>query len=73
LPVDWPGECAEGICFDVVAFAVTASPALLLLWFREKAGSIVLPVLAHNVANGAFVLFQFLYVMQETDNELRFD
>jgi uncharacterized protein len=48
---------ADGVSFDALAFAVTAGPALLLLWFREKTGSIVLPVVAHNVANGAFTLF----------------
>jgi uncharacterized protein len=48
---------AEGISFDALAFAVTAGPSFLLLWFREKTGSIVLPVLAHNVANGAFTIF----------------
>ena len=32
-------------------------PALLLVWFRQRTRSLLLPVLAHNVANGAFTLF----------------
>lgn len=48
---------ADGLSFDATAFAMTAGPALLLVWFRERTGSLVLPVLAHNVANGAFTLF----------------
>lgn len=47
----------EGVSFDPSAFAITGGPALLLLWFREKTGSVVLPILAHNVANGVFVSF----------------
>ena len=47
----------EGISFDAISFAMTGGPALLLLWFREKTGSVLLPILAHNVANGAFVVF----------------
>jgi uncharacterized protein len=43
--------------FDVAAFAMTALPSLIRLWLREKTGSLVLPVLAHNVKNGAFTLF----------------
>lgn len=43
--------------FDAMAFAMTGGPALLLVWFRARTGSLVLPVLAHNVANGAFTLF----------------
>jgi len=46
-----------GLSFDAMAFALTAVPALLLVWFRVRTGSLVLPVLAHNVANGAFTLF----------------
>jgi CAAX amino terminal protease family. len=46
-----------GLSFDAAAFAMTGGPALLLAWFRARTGSLVLPVLAHNVANGAFTLF----------------
>lgn len=45
------------VSFDAMAFALTGGPALLLVWFRVRTGSLVLPVLAHNVANGAFTLF----------------
>lgn len=47
----------DGVSFDAAAFAMTAVPALLLLWMRERTGSLLAPVLAHNVANGVFVLF----------------
>lgn len=47
----------DGVSFNLIPFALTGGPALLLLWFRERTGSIVVPVLAHNVANGAFHLF----------------
>lgn len=45
-----------GLSFDAMAFATTGGPALLIAWFRARTGSLVLPVLAHNVANGAFTL-----------------
>ncbi len=47
----------DGVSFDAMAFAMTGVPALLLVWFRTRTGSLVLPVLAHNVVNGAFTLF----------------
>jgi membrane protease YdiL (CAAX protease family) len=47
----------DGVSFDAAAFAMTAGPALLLLWMRERTGSLVVPVFAHNVVNGVFVLF----------------
>ncbi len=37
--------------FDVTSFAFTGLPALLLLWFRERTGSLVLPIILHNYAN----------------------
>ncbi|MGJ4728520.1 CPBP family intramembrane glutamic endopeptidase, BDIM_20840 family [Luteimonas sp. SDU101] len=46
-----------GLSFDPLAMALTAGPAVLLVWFRARTGSLLLPVLAHNVANGAFTLF----------------
>ena len=38
--------------FDPLSFALTAIPSLILLWLRARTGSIVLPVIAHNLANG---------------------
>lgn len=43
--------------FDLMSFAITGLPAFLLLWLRERTGSLVLPVLGHNIANGASTLF----------------
>lgn len=48
---------AGGFDFDPMTFAMTGGPSLLLLWMREKTGSVLLPVIAHNIANGAFTLF----------------
>ncbi len=42
--------------FDAMAMIVTAIPALLLLWMRERTGSLVMPIIGHNVANGADTL-----------------
>jgi membrane protease YdiL (CAAX protease family) len=38
--------------FDPLSFALTAFPSLILLWLRARTGSLVLPVVAHNLANG---------------------
>ena len=46
-----------GLSFDAMAFALTGGPALLIVWFRARTGSLLLPILAHNVANGAFTVF----------------
>ena len=48
---------AGGFSFDPMFFALTGGPSLLLLWLREKTGSLVLSVIAHNIANGASTLF----------------
>ncbi len=45
------------LAFDLATFAMTGGPSLILLWLREKTGSIVMPIIGHNVANGAFTLF----------------
>ena len=42
---------------DLMTFAMTGLPAFLLLWLRERTGSLLLPVIAHNIANGASTLF----------------
>ena len=38
--------------FDALTMAVTGVPAVVLLWLRERTGSVVLPIVAHNFANG---------------------
>lgn len=48
---------AGAVDFDLMTFAMTGLPAFLLLWLRERTGSLLLPVIAHNVANGASTLF----------------
>lgn len=37
--------------FDVMLMATTGLPALLLVWIREKTGSLLLPIVMHNFAN----------------------
>ena len=48
---------AGAVDFDLMTFAMTGLPAFLLLWLRERTGSLLLPVIAHNIANGASTLF----------------
>lgn len=43
---------AGAIDFDLMTFAMTGIPALLLLWLRERTGSLLMPVIGHNLANG---------------------
>ncbi|MBN8552706.1 MAG: CPBP family intramembrane metalloprotease [Caulobacterales bacterium] len=41
--------------FDVLTLALTGAPALILVWLREKTGSVLLPILLHNYANVIFM------------------
>lgn len=50
------GYADGGFTFDAMAMALTGGPALLLVWIREKTGSVVLPILLHNFANSIFHL-----------------
>lgn len=51
------GYEAGAIEFDLMTFAMTGGPSILLLWIRERTGSLLLPVISHNIANGASTLF----------------
>lgn len=51
------GYEAGAVDFDLMTFAMTGVPAMLLLWIRERTGSLLLPVIGHNIANGASTLF----------------
>jgi len=42
--------------FDAVLMATTGGPALLLVWLKEKTGSLVLPIVMHNFANAISML-----------------
>ncbi len=46
-----------GFSFDLMTFLLTGVPALVLVWLRERTGSLLLPVLLHNFGNsiGLFV------------------
>lgn len=49
------GYGAEGFSFDPLTLTLTGGPALILVWLREKTGSLLLPVLLHNYANVVFM------------------
>lgn len=49
------GYGADGFRFDPLTLALTGGPALILVWLREKTGSLLLPVLLHNYANVVFM------------------
>lgn len=49
------GYGADGFSFDPLTLALTGGPALILVWLREKTGSLLLPVLLHNYANVIFM------------------
>lgn len=42
--------------FDAMTMLFTGGPALLLVWVREKTGSLLLPVVMHNFANAISLL-----------------
>lgn len=44
-------SAGEGFALDPVYFALTAIPSLLAIWLRERTGSLLLPVAAHNLGN----------------------
>jgi membrane protease YdiL (CAAX protease family) len=37
--------------FDWMPFVLTGGPALILVWLRDRTGSLLLPILLHNFAN----------------------
>ena len=50
------GYSDGGFDFDAMIFTITGIPSLLLLWLRERTGSLLLPMLAHSASNGLFTL-----------------
>lgn len=50
------GYSDGGFTFDAMTMLLTGGPALLLVWVREKTGSLLLPVLLHNFANAIFLI-----------------
>lgn len=45
------------ISFEPLIFALTAGPSLIAVWLRLRTGSLLLPVLMHNLGNAASLLF----------------
>lgn len=44
------------VSFDPLYFALTAGPSLIGVWVRLRTGSLLLPVLMHNIGNAASLL-----------------
>ena len=46
-----------GFEFDLMTFLLTGVPSLVLVWLRERTGSVLIPILLHNFGNsiGHFV------------------
>ena len=45
------GYADGSFSFDPLYFALTAGPAMLAVWLRERSGSLLLPLLVHNAGN----------------------
>lgn len=41
------------IAFEPLVFVLTAGPSLIAVWLRLRTGSLLLPVLMHNLGNAA--------------------
>lgn len=50
------GYADGGFTFEPILMATTGVSALLLVWLREKTGSVLLPILMHNYGNTIFML-----------------
>lgn len=44
-------SAAEGFALDPIYLGLTAIPSLLAVWLRERTGSLLLPIAAHNLGN----------------------
>lgn len=44
------------VSFEPLVFALTAGPSLIAVWLRLRTGSLLLPVLMHNLGNAASLL-----------------
>ena len=45
------------LVYSLVAIVITGAIGLGLLWIRERTGSVVLPIVAHNIINTALTFF----------------
>jgi membrane protease YdiL (CAAX protease family) len=50
------GYSDGGFTFEPLLMASTGGAALMLVWLREKTGSVLLPILLHNYGNAIFML-----------------
>ena len=44
-------SASDGASFDLLYFALTAGPSLIAVWLRERTGSLLMPIVAHNAGN----------------------
>lgn len=51
--LSWDG----GLSVSTEAMLWAGIPGIVLLWLRERTGSLVMPTIAHNLANGAAAVF----------------
>ena len=47
----------QGYSLDMITFLLTGGTSLPILWIRERTGSILLPIIGHNISNGVSTLF----------------
>lgn len=47
-------SATDGISFDAITMALTFIPSFLAVWMRERSGSLLLPIVAHNFGNSIF-------------------
>lgn len=50
------GVSKGAISFEPLVFALTAAPSLIAVWLRLRTGSLLLPVLMHNLGNAVSLL-----------------
>jgi membrane protease YdiL (CAAX protease family) len=49
----------SGVSMDWMDFLITGIAGLLLFWLKERTGSILVPVVAHNLANLGSLIFRY--------------
>lgn len=50
------GYADGAFTFDSLLMATTGVSALLLVWLKDKTGSLLLPIVMHNFGNAVFML-----------------
>ncbi len=50
------GYSDGGFYFEPMIMALTAIPSLLVVWLRLRTGSLLMPIILHNVGNSVFLI-----------------